>query len=80
MLSPASMIRPVGLHAPCGSNCRIESAVSDLPDPLSPTNASVSPRFTLKDTPSTTRLVPNATERFSTSSSFSLALFSSFMS
>jgi hypothetical protein len=36
----------------------MESAVTDLPEPDSPTIATTSPRFTLKLTPSTARTVP----------------------
>ena len=38
---------------------RIEIAVTDLPQPLSPTIASVSPSLTWKETPSTARLTPS---------------------
>jgi hypothetical protein len=42
-----------------GSTSRIRSRpVVDLPQPLSPTRASVSPRAMVKDTPSTARTAP----------------------
>src|SRR3954462_6811707 len=51
---------------------RIELAVTDLPQPLSPTTASVSPSATSNDTPSTARFTPSGVRkcvcRFSTSS------------
>ena len=64
---PSSVTAPVQ-PAPGGSSCRIDNAVSDLPDPLSPTSARVSPRSSVKLTPSTTRRGPNATDRSRTSS------------
>src|SRR5262249_24487556 len=52
---------------------RMEFAVTDLPQPLSPTIATVSPRSTTNETPSTARLTPSGVRkcvcRFSTSSS-----------
>src|SRR5713226_9303408 len=51
----------------------MEFAVTDLPQPLSPTIATVSPRSTAKETPSTARLTPSGVRkcvcRFSTSRS-----------
>ena len=42
-----------------GSTSRISSRpVVDLPQPLSPTSASVSPRAMVNDTPSTARTIP----------------------
>ncbi len=38
---------------------RIESDVTLLPQPDSPTTASVSPGYTAKDTPSTARTMPS---------------------
>jgi hypothetical protein len=32
-----------------GNNLRIEREVTDFPDPLSPTSASISPRFTVSE-------------------------------
>ena len=32
-----------------GSNCRMDNAVTDLPEPDSPTIATISPRFTVKE-------------------------------
>src|SRR4051812_48057023 len=61
------MMLPVGLLPPDGRSCSSDSAVTDLPEPDSPTSARVSPRSRLNDTPSTTRLAPKATDRFSTS-------------
>ena len=66
---PLSTTEPVGLVAPGGKSCRIDKAVNDLPDPLSPTMANVSPRSTLNDTPSTTHFVPKFTDRLATCSS-----------
>ena len=44
-LAPSRRIEPPGCQAlGYGRSCRIESAVTDLPEPLSPTSASVSPR------------------------------------
>ncbi len=57
---------PEGLLPPDGRSCSSDNAVTDLPEPDSPTSASVSPRSSVKDTPSTTRLAPNATDRFAT--------------
>ena len=61
-------IRPGG----SGIRRRIELAVTDLPQPLSPTTASVSPSPTWNETPSTARLTPSGVRkwvcRFSTSS------------
>src|SRR5262249_33999009 len=55
-----------------GISRRIELAVTDLPQPLSPTIASVSPSSTWNETPSTARLTPSGVRkwvcRFSTSS------------
>ena len=65
---PSSVMEPAGLDPAAGSNCRQDSAMTDLPDPLSPTSATVSPVSTWKDTPSTTRLAPKATARSRTSS------------
>ena len=65
-------MRPGG----CGISRRIESAVTLLPLPDSPTTASVSPRFTSNDTPSTARTTPSSVKkcvfRFSTRRSGSL--------
>ncbi|MGY3081048.1 hypothetical protein ACVWZZ_007456 [Bradyrhizobium sp. LM6.10] len=56
-----------------GSSPISDSAVTDLPQPDSPTNPSVSPRFRTKLTPRTAcagpRLVLRCTPRFSTSMS-----------
>ena len=57
MLVPSNATCPVGAE-PGGSSRRIANAVSDLPDPLSPTSASVSPRSSVNDTPSTTAFAP----------------------
>ena len=45
--------------APCGINRRIDSAVTLLPHPDSPTMQSVSPRLRSNDTPSTARTTPS---------------------
>ncbi len=46
-LCPSTTTRPAQA-APGGSSCSSDSAVSDLPEPLSPTSASVSPRSSVK--------------------------------
>ena len=51
--TPATRAEPLTLVAAGGSRPMIESAVTDLPQPLSPTMASVSPGRRSKDTPST---------------------------
>ena len=52
--SPSKRMRPDGWRAAgYGSSCRIESAVTDLPEPLSPTSATVSPRSISNETPRT---------------------------
>ena len=53
----AQRIAPAILPGGSGMRRRIEFAVTDLPQPDSPTMASVSPSFTSKDTPSTARAV-----------------------
>ena len=56
---PSNTIRPFGIFAVRRGNSRmIESAVTDLPEPDSPTMATTSPRFTVKLTPSTARTMP----------------------
>jgi hypothetical protein len=56
---PSNMMRPFGILAVRrGSSRMIESAVTDLPEPDSPTMATTSPRFTVKLTPSTARTMP----------------------
>ena len=55
---PSSRMLPVGLVPPGGRSCSSDSAVTDLPEPDSPTSASVSPRSSVNETPSTTRLAP----------------------
>ena len=72
--SPSKRMLPDGCRAAgYGSSCRIESAVTDLPEPLSPTSATVSPRPISNETPrtaSTTRPpVSKCTARSSTVSS-----------
>src|SRR5258708_3606771 len=70
--APSKRICPAILPGGCGTSRRMEFAVTDLPQPLSPTIATVSPRSTAKDTPSTARLTPSGVRkwvwRFSTSS------------
>src|SRR5262249_44480934 len=60
-----------------GSSRMIDSAETDLPDPDSPTMATISPRPTSKDRPSTARRRPdpvtNSTSRLSTDNSVGLA-------
>ena len=43
-----------------GSSPRMLMAVTDLPEPDSPTTAKTSPRWTSKDTPSTARTSPSS--------------------
>jgi hypothetical protein len=64
---PSSTTRP-DTAAPGGSRRSAANAVSDLPEPLSPTSASVSPRSSERDTPSTTALSPNRMVRSSMAS------------
>src|ERR1700687_2581796 len=49
--SPAKRMLLSGVWAAAGygNSCRIDSAVTDLPEPLSPTSANVSPRSTAKE-------------------------------
>src|SRR4051812_40098967 len=46
---PLNLISPEGWLAAPGRSCRIDNAVTDLPDPDSPTSPSVSPRRTSKE-------------------------------
>src|SRR4051794_17526560 len=48
-------------------SCSSDSAVTDLPEPDSPTSARVSPRSSVKDAPRTTHLAPKLTDRSWTS-------------
>ena len=48
-----SMLPPVMRPPPCSTSRMIDSAVTDLPEPDSPTIATVSPRPTSKETPRT---------------------------
>ncbi len=61
-----------------GSSRRIEWAVTLLPQPLSPTSPSVSPRLMLRETPSMARTLPSSvrkpTRRFSISRMSSLCV------
>ena len=65
-----SMLPPVMRPPPCSTSRMIDSAVTDLPEPDSPTTATVSPRPTSKETPRTARttrsVVANSTLRPST--------------
>ncbi len=45
------------------SSWRIDSAVTDLPEPLSPTSASVSPRWTSRSMPATASVAPKLMRR-----------------
>src|SRR5215216_2199787 len=69
---PPKRMEPAILPGGSGTSRRMEFAVTDFPQPLSPTSASVSPSSTWKDTPSTARLTPSGVRkcvcRFSTSS------------
>src|SRR3954451_6829183 len=70
---PRKRIEPAIFPGGSGISRRIEFAVTDLPQPLSPTTASVSPSRTWNDTPSTARFTPSGVRkwvcRFSTSRS-----------
>src|SRR5437899_11080169 len=69
---PAKRIVPAILPGGSGISRISDIEVTDLPQPDSPTMASVSPSLTWKDTPSTARLMPLGVRkwvwRFSTSS------------
>ncbi len=55
---PANRMRPPSTSAPEDSSRRaIAMAVTDLPDPDSPTSANVPPRSSANETPSTARVV-----------------------
>src|ERR1700730_5181957 len=70
--TPSNRIFPLILPGGSGMRRRTELAVTDLPQPLSPTIAIVSPASTVNDTPSTARFTPSGVRkcvcRFSTSS------------
>ena len=55
---PSSRIWPSTRDRPFSKSPMIDSEVTDLPDPLSPTTATVSPAFTSKDTSWTTVFHP----------------------
>src|SRR4051812_26809261 len=69
---PAKRIAPAILPGGSGISRISDMEVTDLPQPDSPTIASVSPSLTWNDTPSTARLIPLGVRkwvcRFSTSS------------
>ena len=52
------IIEPATMRPGASTICRIERAVTLLPEPLSPTTQSVRPRSTSKDTPSTAFTTP----------------------
>src|SRR5262249_39965676 len=56
--SPWKRIEPAIFAGGSGTRRRIDIAVTDFPQPLSPTTASVSPSFTWNEMPSTARLTP----------------------
>ena len=68
---PLKRMAPAILPGGSGIRRRMDMAVTDLPQPLSPTTARVSPASTWKETPSTARLIPSGVRkwvcRFSTS-------------
>ena len=70
---PSKRIAPAILPGGCGTSRIMEVAVTDFPQPLSPTIATVSPASTVNETPSTARFTPSGVRkwvcRFSTSSS-----------
>src|SRR5215813_2913383 len=61
---PWNRIAPEILPGGCGINCIIECAVTDFPQPLSPTIATVSPASTVNETPSTARLTPSGVRKW----------------
>src|SRR3977135_683433 len=69
---PWRRTEPAILPGGSGISRRIDMAVTDLPQPLSPTIASASPSSTWNETPSTARLTPSGVRkcvrRFATSS------------
>ena len=65
------VIRAVSEIPPAPTRRSRESAVTDLPEPVSPTTASVSPRSMRKLTPSTAFTVPAAVRKWTFSSSMS---------
>ena len=70
---PWKRMAPAILPGGSGISRRMDMEVTDLPQPLSPTIATVSPALTEKETPSTARLTPSGVRkwvcRFSTSRS-----------
>src|SRR5947208_1412867 len=70
--TPSKRMLPLILPGGSGIRLKTELAVTDLPQPLSPTIATVSPASTVKETPSTARFTPSGLRkcvcRFSISS------------
>src|SRR6202040_4470666 len=70
--TPSKRMLPLILPGGSGIRRKTEPAVTDLPQPLSPTIATVSPASTVKETPSTARFTPSGVRkcvcRFSISS------------
>jgi hypothetical protein len=61
---PSKRTDPLTIFAGgCGSKLMIESAVTDLPQPDSPTMPSVFPGSTVKLTPSTARTIPSRVKK-----------------
>jgi hypothetical protein len=60
---PWKRIAPPILPGGCGTNRRMELAVTDFPQPLSPTIATVSPASTANEMPSTARFTPSGVRK-----------------
>jgi hypothetical protein len=66
---PRKRMWPEGCEAlGYGNSFRIDNALTDFPEPDSPTSATHSPRRIENETRSTASVLPNATERSRTSS------------
>src|SRR5215475_6530674 len=63
-LRPCRRIDPAILPGGCAISRRIDIAVTDFPQPLSPTTARVSPSSTWNETPSTARLIPSGVRKW----------------
>ena len=60
MSTPPRRIFPVVVAVEELLSLRMEPAMTDFPDPLSPTMQTVSPAYTSNDTPSTARTIPSS--------------------
>src|SRR3546814_3173432 len=63
MSSPFQRISPESTSS-VGMSCRIAMAVTDLPEPDSPTTENTSPRWMSKDTPSTACTMPSPVSKW----------------